>query len=115
MLHRPCSGAPKITGPAMLLANPAAHTRPKVLPCPLTLTQALAAYAGALAARPAYVPALLGCASIYKEGGQLADALRMLERAAALTEHSSEVAGALAVVLTDLGELLSLDFLIIAS
>ena len=72
--------------------------------------QALAAYAGALAADPAHIPSLLGCASMYKDSGLLEDALRMLERAAAVAPHEDEVARALAMVLTDLGEQPTLPF-----
>lgn len=74
--------------------------------------QALAAYAAVLAAEPGHLPALLGCAALYKDAGLLEDALAMLERAAAPQAAggagggeggSGEVLRALAMVLTDLG------------
>ncbi|GAB4815161.1 hypothetical protein N2152v2_002207 [Parachlorella kessleri] len=57
---------------------------------------ALAAFAGALAVDPSHVPALLGCACIYKDSGLLEDALAALEKAAAALQAPGGAAGAAA-------------------
>lgn len=99
------------------------------LTLPVWPTQALAAFAAALAADAACVPALLGCAAVYKDSGLLPDALASLEKALAAVEPADQAAAAagpavadspaaagvpcdaasvrhaLAVVLTDLGGL----------
>ena len=100
------------------------------LRCIPRITQALAAFAAALAAAPAApecVPSLLGCAAVYKDSGLLPEALSSLERAelalapqqqqaapevgggaaaaaaAAGLPSVDDVRQALAIVLTDLG------------
>ncbi len=54
--------------------------------------QALAAYAAALAADAACVPALLGCAAIYKDSGLLPEALASLEKALLALHISAAIA-----------------------
>ena len=95
---------------------------PTAVPPRRPALQALAAFAAALAAEPAHLPALLGCASVYKDSGLLEDSLAMLERAQAAAQAAAaaaaagagagaggapagaeEVPRALAMVLTDLG------------
>ena len=65
------------------------------LPCG-TLPQALAAFAAALAADAACMPALLGCAAVYKDSGLLADALASLEKALAVLDPAAQAAEAAA-------------------
>ena len=55
---------------------------PSLMLCVLAIAgQALAAYAAALASDAACVPALLGCAAVYKDSGLLPEALASLEKA----------------------------------
>ncbi|PSC74350.1 putative UDP-N-acetylglucosamine-peptide N-acetylglucosaminyltransferase SPINDLY [Micractinium conductrix] len=58
--------------------------------------QALASFAAALAEAPACVPALVGCAAVYKDSGLLAEALAALQQALLLAEPSSGAAAAAA-------------------
>lgn len=54
--------------------------------------QALAAFAAALAQQPGCVPALLGCAGVYKDTGLLGESLQALQRALAATDRQAAAA-----------------------
>lgn len=83
--------------PHALLGRPTPQPHPTPLkphpPPPQTaLLQALAAFAAALAQQPGCVPALLGCAGVYKDTGLLGESLQALQRALAATDRQAAAA-----------------------
>ena len=75
-------------------------------PKPL-LVQAFASFMGALACQPAHVEALTACAALQKACGFLTEAVAALELAREAAHDNAAISEALAAVLTDIGEPLS--------
>lgn len=69
----------------------------------------MAAFASALSVHPNHIPALLGCAAVYKETGLLHEALALLEQAHTHSPTDSDVTQALALILTDIGTSMKLE------